>query len=372
VVDISGLALKSYRFDLHLRDFTARETGVYAGIFDGDFVVTPGPRVKGVVLPLVEGNVELSQAVVLVDFANQSQVDQVASSTQQLYWLYRIQLNATDNLRWKPADADIEFSADLRLEQTPDSLLIYGDMTSLRGSYYYLSNKFTMDRVNLTFDNIGGVDPKLDIAGETQVPVAAGDQSGKTIGSASSSGDRATITVTITGRASAPVISFTSDSKTAWDQPSILMALTYGPYRESGSRAGAAEGLADDWVTRNLNRQLSTELSRVFQGYLGDWELGRESGGLLRGEGDVILGVNTQLARNLNLRYRQRVPGFARGGIETGNTSANSFERDVEAQYRLNRFFYVSTEVTQRRHLSGSTEARPPEYNLSLKARWEY
>jgi hypothetical protein len=372
VVDISGLALRNYRFDLRVRDFTARESGAYAGIFDGDFVVTPGRRVKGVVLPLVEGNLELRQAVVLFDFANQSEVEQVSSSTQQLFWLYRIQLNATDNLRWKPADADIEFSADLRLEQTPDSLLIFGDMTSLRGSYYYLSNKFTMDRVNLTFDNIGGVDPKLDIAGETEVPESAGDQSANTIGPATKSGNRVTIKVTITGRASEPVISFTSEgAKSEWDQPSILMALTYGPWRDTGSRAEAGERLADDWVTRNLNRQLSTELSRVFQGYLGDWELARESGGLLRGEGDVILGVNAQLARNLNLRYRQRVPGFA-STTETGNTSANAFERDVEAQYRLNRFFYVSTEVTQRRHLSGSTEARPPEYNLSLKARWEY
>src|SRR5262245_4061578 len=375
VVNIAGLALKGYRFDLHLKDFTAKQSGVYAGLFDGDFVVTPGSRVKGVVLPLVEGNLELRQAVVLFDFANQSQVDQVASSTQELFWLYRIQLNATDNLRWKPPDADIEFSADLRLEQSPDSLIIYGDMTSIRGNYYYLSNKFTMDRVNLTFDNIGGVDPKLDIAGWTQVPQTAGEQNpaGTRSGSVKPNPNPVTIHVAITGRAAEPIMAFTSvgAENGEWDQPSILMALTYGPWRETGSRTEAGERLADDWVTRNLNRQLSTELSRVFQGYLGDWELARESGGLLRGEGDVILGVNTQLARNLNLRYRQRVPGFARE-VTNGNSTANSFERDVEAQYRLNRFFYVSTEVTQRRHLSGSTEARPPEYNLSLKARWEY
>jgi hypothetical protein len=246
-------------------------------------------------------------------------------------------------------------------------------MTSLRGNYHYLSNRFTVDRANLSFDNVGGVNPKLDILAVTQVPRSAGE-------SASNQDAPVTIDVTISGRAAEPVMTFSSDEG-SWGQPAILKALTYGSWA-SGSESGAAaeaaaaaatagERLADDWVTRNLNRQLSSELSRIFQGYLGDWELGRESGGLFRGEGDVYLRVGSQVSRNLNVSYRQRVPGFTREASTT-NTTLKPFERDVEAQYRLNRFFYVSTEVTQRRRLAASTEAQPPEYNISLKARWEY
>ena len=88
------------------------------------------------------------------------------------------------------------------------------------------------------------------------------------------------------------------------------------------------------------------------------------------GEGEVIVGVNTQLTRNLNLRYRQRVPGFARQTATTTPTQ-DPFERDVEAEYRINRFFFISSEVTKRRVLSGNT-ATAPEFNVSLKARWEY
>ena len=164
-------------------------------------------------------------------------------------------------------------------------------------------------------------------------------------------------------------MTFASNEGT-WDQPAILRALTYGPfaYGEAGT---AGERLADDWVTRNLNRQLSSEMSRIFQGYVNEWELARESGGLFRGEGDVYLKVGSQVSRNLNVAYRQRVPGFTRAPDPT-NTTTRAFERDVEAQYRLNRFFYISTEVTQRRQQSGATNAQPPEYNVSLKARWEY
>jgi hypothetical protein len=367
-VDLAGLTLKGYRFDLHLRDFTALDQGMYAALFDGDFIVTAGPKVQGATLPMVVGNAELQRAVVLVDFTSQSQVDLVSAATQRLYWLYRIQLNATDNLRWQPPNADIEFSADLRLEQTPDSLIIFGDMTALRGNYYYLGNRYTVDPANLTFDNVGGVNPKLDVLARTEVSRSAGDgQQDQNGGGSSQAQGPVTIEVAISGRAAEPVMTFSSDNPD-WDQPMILKALTYGPYA-SAEPGAAGERLADDWVTRNLNRQLSSELSRLFQGYLNEWELARQSGGLFRGEGDVYLRVGSQVSRNLNVAYRQRVPGFTREASST-NTTLKPFERDVEAQYRLNRFFYISTEVTQRRQLTNTTNA--PEYNVNLKARWEY
>jgi len=372
IVNLKGLTLSNYRFDLHLRDFTAVESGVYAALFDGDFVVTNGPKVGGATLPFVEGNVELRRAEVLFDFANQSQVQQVAAATQPIYWLYRIQLSATDKLVWHPSEADIEFSADLRMEQTPDELIIFGDMSSLRGTYYYLSNKFRMDRVNLTFDNVGGVDPKLDISCVTRVSRDAlypTNQSGVGNSDPRVSED---ITVTITGRAGEPVIEFASESGA--DESQVLAALTgYAPVARGGTEAlGVGTSFADSWVTRNLNRQLSSELSRAFNGQLRDWELARETGGLLRGEGDLVFRVGTDLSRNVSLRYGQRVPGFTRP--VTSTPTNNLFERDVEAEYRINRFFYFTTELTQRRTLTTSTTTpnAAPEFNVNLKARWEY
>src|SRR5262249_24474939 len=115
----------------------------------------------------------------------------------------------------------------------------------------------------------------------------------------------------------------------------------------------------------------SSEMSRAFRGYINEWALDRERGGLLNGEGDVILGVGTQLTPNLQLRYRQRVPGT---GHQTVRATDNLFARDFEAEYRLNRFFYVTSELTQRRALGGvrTTASGGPEFNVNLKARWEY
>jgi translocation-and-assembly-module (TAM) inner membrane subunit TamB-like protein len=371
VVNLRALALKDYRFKLDLRDFTAVEAGVYAALVDGRFVVTNGPRRGGVTLPLVEGNVELRRGVVLFDFANQSQLEMVAAATKPLYWVYRVQLSANDNLRWKPPQADIEFSADLRLEQTPDSLIIYGDMAGLRGSYYYLSNKFTMDRVNLTFDNVGGgVNPKLDILATTRVSKSAGTSRlfGAALSSPAERGNE-NITVAITGRAAEPVMAFSSEG--GWDQPTILAALTYGQVGDRKLAAGV--DFADAWVTRNLNRQLSDELSNVFQGYLNDWTLERESGGLFQGVGDYVIGTNVPLSRDINVRVRQRL-GLREPGTTSTTTTTNPFERDVEAEYRISRFFFITSQLTQRRPLSttSGTATTPPEFNVNLKARWEY
>ncbi len=368
-VELTGLALKGYRFDLRLNDFTALEAGVYGAEFDGNFTVTNGPRVGRTTLPLVVGDVELRRAVVSFDFANQSQVQQIAAATKPLYWLYRIQVSASDRLRWKPGAADIEFSADLSLEQTADSLIIYGDMTALRGNYYYLSSKFAMERVNLTFDNVGGVNPKLDIIAVTRLPrsAAAAPAGVLRLGSSEERGEE-TITVTIGGRAVEPVMSFSSDG--GWDQPTILGALTYAPrLGQSGLDVGA--NLADDWVSRNLNRQLSDEVSRLFRGYLDEVELARESGGLFLGQGDPVVGIGIPLAPRLDLRYRQRVGGFTR---PSPSLATSPFERDVEAEYRINRFFYVSSKLTQRRTQTGTsgTSATAPEFIVNLKARWEY
>ena len=76
------------------------------------------------------------------DFANQNEVQKRAATTQPLYWTYRIRAEAKNNLRWRTADADMEFDADLDLQQTPDSLLIYGEMHALRGQYWFLSSRF--------------------------------------------------------------------------------------------------------------------------------------------------------------------------------------------------------------------------------------
>ena len=61
---------------------------------------------------------------------------------------------------------------------------------------------------------------------------------------------------------------------------------------------------------------------------------------------------------------------------KTGATvlTTTPLERDVAAELRINRFFYFTSELTQRRTLTSTTGTgtTAPEFNVNLKARWEY
>jgi hypothetical protein len=374
-----------YHFNVSLRDFTASELGLYAARFDGDFDVVDGARVDGEVVPhITSDNVEIDRAVILYDFARQSEAEQVQASTQKLYWTYRIRVHATDNLRWQPPDGDLEFACDLNLDQSADKLVIFGDMEALRGTYYFLSNRFTVQRAKLTFDNVSGVDPVIDAVATTRltpsIPIASYyNPSGAPATSSSTASSKPyDITVTISGRASQPVVAFdsqpTESGARKMDQAEILRELTVGRFAASNQNfAGLADPL-DSYLTRAISRQLSGELSRAFRGYLTDWEIARESGGLL-GQGGLVVGVGTQVNSRVALRYRQVVPGTTLTPINpTTITNTNQVERDIEAEYRINRFFSVTSQLLQKRTVSGTTTtvSGSPDFNVNLKARWEY
>lgn len=360
VVDLDGLALRRYDFDLALDRFTASEAGVYAAEVDGDLRVVNGPRVRGVTLPQVTGRVGVHRAVVLYDFTRQTESDLLAASVRPLFWTYRIQLDADDNLRWTPADADIEFSADLTLEQTRDSLLIYGEMQAIRGTYYFLSTRFEVERAVLTFDNVNGVNPVIDAEATTTVigGCEGVDPAALSLGSAGADAAEPsyTIRVGITGRADEPEVAFASEPA-GLDESCILRQITL----DDGNFAGAE--VTNSFLARAISRTVSPELERAFRGYLNDWRVERQAGA-------YVVGVSTQPVRNVNLRFRQRLPI-----AETENYSRleDPFEQSVQAEYRLGRFFYIATQLVRR----ATTPTSPPnantrDFNVNLKARWEY
>jgi hypothetical protein len=222
--------------------------------------------------------------------------------------VYDVNLTAKNNLRWTPSEADIEFSADLRVQQTPDSLLVYGDLNALRGWYDFFNNRFTIQQADLSFDDVEGLDPVLTIVATTNLPSLAGPlDAGENTGGYK-------VTATITGRSKAPDISFTSDPATL-DENQILQALTVGSLGKPGGASVAVRGSIDTYITRQLNRQLSGEMQKVFKGYVDQVEIDRE-GGLFAGNGDIYVSVNSPITSNLSVRYKEYLPGTSRTGTE--------------------------------------------------------
>jgi len=343
------------------------------------------------VLPHEEGDDNLRGARVLFDFPKQSETQQLAARTQPLFWTYRIRLLANNNLRWQPPDGDIEFNADLTLEQTEKTLAIFGDLSAIRGTYDFLSNRFNVVVADLTFDNVGGVNPTLDIEATTRVmPTLRAGGGAELSGGTDASGKMHTITVRITDRAATPTIAFESDPSD-WDQAMILSQLTVGrflgggslsalPVLSGGSMVSQLSDPADSYVTRMINAQLSPLLSRTFMRDVGQWRIEREQGGLFGGRGDLFITGAQQFNPRVQLSYSQRVPGFERPGAGSLGTTGtvNSIEqglleRNMALEYRIHRFFFITTDLAQRRtQTAAALPTLVPEFNVNLKARWEY
>lgn len=378
-IELNGVDYKHYAFDLKMRDFASSQTGLYAMLFDGDFTVVDGPPVLGQRLPQVLGDVRVKRGVVEFDFANQSEVQKRAATTEPLYWTYRIHMEAPSNLRWRPPDGELEFNADLDLEQTADSLLIYGDMHLIKGHYFFLSNRFNVTTADLTFDNQKGVDPVLEIEATTRLPYTPNALSstggatglgGLPAGGSSdiSKGAPEDIYAHISGRSSQPVIELSSAS--GLDQREIINQLTLGRFTSGQGPLGYADPF-QNYLTRQLNNQLSRDLSKVFNDRINQWEFQREQGELLNGAGGVYVSVGGDVNSQFSWSVRQRLPGF-NGPSASATTSP--FERDVEVDYRISRFIYLTTELTQHR-ITGSTSPGAlgnSDFNVNLKARWEY
>src|SRR5262249_44929982 len=158
-------------------------------------------------------------------------------------------------------------------------------------------------------------DPLLDVTAEAKVRSSAEPKSNA----------QQTITAKINGRSSQPTISLTSSEPGA-DQKDILAALTFGTLAAGGSQTfiSSATDPLDNYFTRQIKSQLSAGLSDFFAGAITDWELQREQGGLLTGEGALVVGMGSQVTDKLAVRYQQRVPGTEKTVTGTANSVDNS------------------------------------------------
>jgi len=369
VVAINGFEPGHYHFDLGMRDFASSQEGLYAVLFDGDFQLTDGPSVRGQQLPQVTGDVRVQRGIVEFDFANQTEVQKRQATTEPLYWTYSVHLSASSNLRWRPSNGDIEFDADLNMQQTADSLLIFGEMHLVKGHYYFLSNRFDLSQADLTFDNQKGVDPTLDIVADTKLKPSLRELAqGGTWGNTPPAIED--ITATITGRSSQPIITLSSAS--GWDQREIIGELTLGRFGDNPLVGGATDFLQNS-LTRQLSNQLSQDLARTFNDAINQWEVERDQGELIGGEGAVVMSVGGDINARTSWTVKQRLPGLDRPVSVINPALANTlFDRDVEVQYRINRFIYATTELTQRRLGQLLPGQNPTDFNVNLKARWEY
>lgn len=122
-------------------------------------------------------------------------------------WRYLVDAAGSSRIDVRGLGLDSEWGANIILRGTTDDPRIGGRAQVVRGSYSFAGTRFTLTRGRISFDESVPIDPRLDIAATTATTNLA-------------------VTVTVTGNAQSPEISFTSSPPLPEEE--ILSRLLFG------------------------------------------------------------------------------------------------------------------------------------------------
>jgi autotransporter translocation and assembly factor TamB len=263
-----------------------------------------------------------------------------------LPFYYDITVEVPGGLFYRTVDSEVELQGTLRLLSKGEGNLALGTMTVRKGRYYLFTREIRNLSGDFIFNSLDRTDPELAVDGETTVPKGS---------------DQLTIKVSLTGRASRPVVHLW-DPNNVLSEAELWKALTYGQFggEYSGGDTGAplSGGVPDLVIQAYLFRNAERWLTQ--SGWIDTFDLrtGGRSGDNKGSVGPLdvgVVGAGKYVTRDLYLNYSQE---FSASG-----------EMRVGAEYRVTRHLLLKGERSERQTDKGSQLL---EYNLDLKVRLEY
>lgn len=336
-----------YQFKVNASNFTVTDRETYAMQLTGTFTIGNGTTQDGQQIPFIAGASTLSKGNLTLDLAATDREEVV------LPFYYDVSVDVPQGLFYRTVDSEVELQGNLRLLNKGEGNLALGTMTVRKGRYYL----FTREIQNLTgdfiFNSLDRTDPELAVDGETTIPAAKG-------------ATPTVIKVSLTGRASQPVVHLwdpNPDSRLT--QADLWRMLTYGQLSPSlasgstdpGGNGGIGGGVPlpiQAYLFRNAERWLSQS------GWIDTFDLGTGSrSGSDAGSSPLdvgVVGAGKYVTRDLYINYSREFSGAE--------------EKRLGAEYRVTRHLLLKGERTDRNATPGSRPAE--EYNLDLKVRLEY
>jgi hypothetical protein len=224
---------------------------------------------------------------------------------------------------------------------------------AIRGTYQFLSNKFQVDSGTLVFDSVEPLNPTVSASAHADL---------------TSTNPPTRVTITLSDRIQTPLITMTDDQGRSQSDIATMLALGYNPKEQQANSKDAgvtATALGSQYLLRQFSQQFP-EITPI----LGDVTYGTqivETGDGGRKQVVPTIGIRRDFSPALSLNYSQIV------GAPT-TSSINLQVRDFGAEYRINRIFYLTGEILERRPGTSASSAAQSqfEYNLDLRARHEY
>jgi hypothetical protein len=367
VAHLKEWRISDYAFSVTATNFTAFSSGEYVIELNGNFDVKNGPDLGGPVpIPQITGRASVIEGTFLTNFGDPATQPGWVGPTALPPWTYDVQVDARNNLWWRPPDANIEGRlTDFEVLQTLDQFLLLGQIDALRGRYYFLGTQFDVKQGSLFFDRAYPLNPTVTATLTTQKaqPGASATEP---------KWKQETITIAVSGRVQAPNIAMTSEPD-ALAPGDIASLLTAG---QLTSNPGALKQAAGSYLFRQIARNpdlapvlRDVELSSTQEQSLDPSQSSLSvpgTGTLSANKSFTTLGMQRYLTRDLLVRYSQIVG-------DVGNDVQRVDYQDLAAEYRLNRLLFLQGQVTRRRGVLVTTQDENQTiYNLDVRARYEY
>lgn len=354
-----GKGIEKYDVNLQATNALALSSGEYEAHFDGTLHVGTGPKLPGSWFPLpdITGKLTVNDGIVLYDFSDPTNRVYFAGPKETPAFVYDIDVYGEKQIYWRTPSANVELKVDVSVAQTLDDWRVLGTVEALRGWYYFLENKFQVDSGTLVFDSVEPMNPNVIASAHADVKAKSGSAA------AGTSTGTTRVTISLSGRIQTPEVAMSDDQGDS--KSAIVQLLTLG--RFEGLQAGQ---IAQAYGGTYLLRQLSTEFPEL-KPLVGDVELGTQvipGDAYTRPEVVTTVGTRRDFSSVFSLKYSQIVG-------KPIQTNYDLQVRDFGAEYKINRIFYLTGEILERRPGSIGTTTNSQsqfEYNLDLRARHEY
>ncbi|MGB9741623.1 MAG: translocation/assembly module TamB domain-containing protein [candidate division WOR-3 bacterium] len=274
---------------------------------------------------LISGEARIDDALVTIGFGGQPAGGGDNGSAVN----YDLHIVGDRGIWLRNPQADIELGVDLNIRMVGEEVLYAGEMSSRQGVIYYLDHMLRLTTGRLTFDNVSGFNPQLDLKAE--LPVSGRRNNGP---------DK--IVLRVTGSLQEPSFVFSAEPP-VWDETQIITYLSLNVTMEELSALEQKE-LLSRLLTQRVLGYFQTQVSKRVRDYISLDYLELETG--ITGRETARVTVGKYVTRNLYVSYTQSL--------------AEEFQPAFRIEYYLNR----RNELVAERAADGRYSLR---YRLKLR-----
>jgi hypothetical protein len=258
-------------------------------------------KIKGPTPPTVSGEIEIAKLDMREEFSSfynpEYGPEDIAIEDSSL-WNLSLDITARKNLWIKNSEVDAEFKSDVHVERNYGRLGILGTLEVIRGYYNLVTQRFRFVSGVMTYQDVAGLDPKIDFVVSTRVRSREREAS------------VTTVELRVTGTLFLPEINTTSASSLSRED--VLRLLVESNWVSTGSTQNAIESAGAFVQSIGLDPRTAQGILEEIEFSAGESE-----------EEKARVSVAKYISPDLYLRYSQRL-------------SANNPGRLFGVEYYLN------------------------------------